>query len=125
MSTAIYNMSINAGEDFYLTLVIKDSLGVLIDLTGKTFAGQIREAWDSVDPSATFVCTVSNQTTNKGEVVIKLPHTQSNLMPFTGSKNANKRPTTDFIYDIEQTDLSGDVTRILQGTATFSPQVTR
>jgi hypothetical protein len=42
----------------------------------------------------------------------------------TPATNSNRRPLTEFIYDIEQT-VSGVKTRILEGIVTVSPNVTR
>lgn len=125
MISAVYNMQINAGDDFELEIIIKDATQSPINLTGNTYTGQMREAWDSKDSVATFVCTVSNQTSFKGQLLIKLPHAESIKIPCLPSKGNNKRPTSEFIYDIEQTDPSGNRTRILEGSVLVSPNVTR
>lgn len=125
MASVVYNIMLNKGDDFELQITVKDATGNAIDLTGYTYYGQIRSSFDAELPVATFVCTIANQNTDKGLVYIRLPHGQSSEIPVLGSKGNNRRPTTEYIYDIEETTQGGIISRIMEGTVTVSPNVTR
>lgn len=125
MSASIFNITINQGEDFEQEIIIKDEAKLPIDLTGYTYSGQIREKYDSATSVATFSCVLNDQRTNKGSVFLRLSHAQTQAIPCQPSTTANKRPLTEFIYDIEETDPSLKVKRILQGIVSVSPVVTK
>lgn len=125
MSAAPYNIVMNQGEDFELQLNIKDSSGVLVNLTGYTYAGQIREKYDSSSIVASFTYTLANQTTNPGVVFIRISHTNTSLIPCLPATPSNRRPITEFIYDLEETKPDSTVTRILEGVVSVSPEVTK
>lgn len=118
---ANYNMSINQGEDFIIKLLIKDDLGNAVNISSYTFDGQLREKYDSSSIAATFTFEFGQ---NTGEVFVKLSNQVTAAIPCAPATNSNKRPQTEFIYDIEQTK-DGIKTRILQGIASVSPNVTR
>lgn len=123
MST--YNFTINQGDDWSIKLVIKDSNGLAIDLTGYTFQGQMREKYDASTIIASFTATLANQITNPGEVTLSLTNVQTSAIPTLPATAKDKRPLTEYIYDVEQTDVSLKKTRILEGFIKVSPEVTR
>lgn len=117
-------MTINQGEDFELQIIIKDSNGTPINLTGNTYAGQIRSKYDSSTIIATFTITLGNQTTDPGLVYIRLSNTDTAAIVCDPATAKDPRPLTQFIYDIEETK-AGKITRILEGIVSVSPNVTR
>lgn len=118
-----YDISVKQGEDLYLVLELRDSSNALIDITGHVFSGQIRKTASDSAVVATFNFTVLDQVTNKGKVQVHLPHSVSSAIPLNSSLQA-QRTLTIMAYDIESL-YSGRVTRWLEGTVIFSPEVTR
>lgn len=118
---ANYNMVVNQGEDFIIKLLIKDESGVPVDISNDTFQGQIRERYDSPNVAASFSFEFGQ---NTGEVYVKLSNTVTAAIPVQASSQSNKRPSTEFVYDIEQTK-SGIKTRILEGIVAVSANVTK
>lgn len=118
---AIYNMAVNQGEDFIIKLLIKDESNNPVDISTNTFSGQIRERYDSANVAASFSFEFGQHT---GEVYVKLTNAVTAAIPVQASSQSNKRPTTEFVYDIEQTK-SGVKTRILQGIVSVSANVTK
>lgn len=124
MSAASYNMTVNQGEDFDLQIIIKDETGTPINLTGSTYAGQIRDKYDSSSIAASFSFTLGNQITDPGLLNVTMANTVTAAIPCKPATATDKRPITEFIYDIEQTK-AGLITRILEGIVAVSPNVTR
>lgn len=120
-----YNFTVGQGEDWSLTFNIKDDSGVLMDLTGYSFAGQVRDAYDSSNVIADFNFNIQNQLTNKGSVDVYLTHQQTSSIVLPVSTGANKRPQSQFVYDMKEIDYAGRVTRILEGTVTVTSSVTK
>lgn len=118
---ATYDMYINQGENYAIQLVIKDQAGDPIDITGDTFEGQIRDKYDASSIAATFVFENGPST---GSLFVKLSSEATGDIPCAPGTMQNKRPVTEFVYDIER-HSSGAVTRILEGSAFVSPEVTR
>lgn len=125
MPAANYNFFIEQGATFKTEMVFKDESGNLTDLTGFTYAGQIRSKYDSSSPVATFDITVANQTSDRGKIIIMLSSAATAAIPCSPSTNTDPRPITRYVYDIECTKTDGTVDRILQGVISVSPNVTR
>jgi hypothetical protein len=118
-----YDIPVKQGEDLYLVLELRDSGNNLIDITGHTFRGQIRRTASDTEVVASFTFSVLNQTTDKGKVQVHLSNTTSSSIQLNSSQNA-QRSLTIMAYDIES-EYSGRVTRWLEGTVIFSPEVTK
>jgi hypothetical protein len=118
-----YDMSIKQGEDFYLILEIQNADKTPIDLTGHVFRGQIRRT--ASDPSivAQFEFTLLDQVTDTGRVQVYLSSATSSAIDLTDSMKA-QRTLTVMAYDIESV-IGSRVTRWVEGTVIFSPEVTR
>lgn len=125
MSAAVYNIKIDQGSDFFMTLTFKDALGVNVDLTGFTFAGKIRTYFNNATHVAEFDFDILDQVTDTGKVVVSLSAADSTAIPVVGFSSPNtSRPIQKFIYDIEAT-ADGITQRWLQGLVQLSPEVTR
>lgn len=121
MSAAKYNMVVNQGEDFVMQITIKDQSGVPVSLVGSTFEGQLRSKYDSNVVAASFSFELGS---DPGTLLVKMSNAVTAAIPTEAATTANKRPLTEFIYDIEQTK-AGVKTRILEGIVSVSPNVTR
>jgi hypothetical protein len=111
-----YNLEINQGATFSLTATWKDSTGAAINLTGYTARLQVRENYAS---TTTIVSLTSSSGITLGgaagtvTIIITASATSALIAPWAG------------VYDLELVDASGVVTRLLEGAATVSPEVTR
>ncbi len=111
-----FNITINQGATFELTITWKDSAGTAINLTGYTARMQVRETYSS---TSTIVSLTSGSGITLGgaagtiAILISATTTAALTAPFSG------------VYDLELVSAGGVVTRLLQGAATVSPEVTR
>lgn len=109
---------IKQGSDWSTAFTIMDSNGI-VDLTGSSFAGQIRKTRLSENASASFTFSV-NLTTNK--VTVSLSDT------VTGSLEAGEDETdseSKYVYDFEWTRSDGTVDRFQEGQIIVSSGATR
>ena len=105
------DLTIEQGATFSRTITIKDDSNVAVNITSDTFAGQIRKRPQSGSVEASFTFTVTDGA--NGEVTATISATDTAAMD-----------TGDFVYDIEWTSGS-TVTRLLEGTASVTAEVTR
>jgi len=104
------NLVIDQGASFETTVNLIDDEGDAVDLTGYSAAGQIRKHYTS--SSATNITIVLGGA--NGTVTMALSaNATANLV-------AGK-----YLYDVEVTDPSSIISRILEGIVTVTPQVTR
>ncbi len=109
---AIYsNFTIDQGSSFSALVDVTDSDGDALNLAGYTASGQIRKTYSSSTFTA-FTAIVSNAI--GGVVAISLSATQ------TGALKAGR-----YVYDVEITSASGDITRVVEGQIEVTPGVTR
>ena len=111
-----FDITINQGATFELTITWKDSAGTAINLSGYTARMQVRETYSSTTPIVSL--TNGAGITLGGSagtiaIVISATTTAALTAPFSG------------VYDLELVSAGGVVTRLLQGAATVSPEVTR
>jgi hypothetical protein len=119
-----YDMNIDQGSDYRITLTIKDELGAAINLTGQVFSGQIRRTASDVVILASFTFNVLPQAgLTLGQVEVLLPGVTSSSIPVATSKSATRTPTI-YCYDIESTSF-GVTTRWIEGLVTINPEVTK
>ena len=112
MAAGKHNIIIDQGSDFAEDYVIKEN-GVVKDLTGYTARAQMRATKSSSTISATFTCTIA--TPANGSINMSLGHALSSAL--TPGK---------FYWDIEiYTAGEASVTRLLQGEALLTTEVTR
>ena len=123
MSAATYNLFIDQGSDFAIDLVIKEN-GSAMDLTNYSGRGQLRSTHESTTIAAYFKVTKTNPA--GGALKVEIPNgnwTDSGGTTRLGSKDI---PAGQYVYDLEIfTNADGVVKRIMQGTATINPEVTR
>lgn len=105
------DLTIEQGATFSRTITVKDSSNVAVNISSDTFAGQVRKRHQSGTVEATMTCTVTDGANGEFTAVIS-------------STDTTAMDPGDFVYDIEWTSGS-TVTRLLEGTATVTPQVTR
>lgn len=112
MSAATYNLSIDQGSNFAIQLTLTED-GNPKDITGYLARAQLRTTKTSSTVSATFECTVTDAV--NGGVRMHLPNAVTAALP-----------AGLYYYDLEL--YSSDeyiVTRLLEGQANVSQEVTR
>ena len=111
MAAGTYNFVLDQGATFSRQLTVKDN-GSVMNLTGYSVASTMRSTHDSSTVSGTFTCTISNATGG----VITIAMTNSTTAAIEEGM---------YVYDLEITSGAGTVTRLMEGTVTVNPEVTR
>ena len=123
MSAATYNLFIDQGSDFAVDLVIKES-GTAKNLSNYSGRGQLRSSHTATVIAGYFKVTITNAA--NGSLKVELPNsdwTDSGGVTRNGSKDI---AAGQYVYDVEIfTNSDAVVKRIIQGTATINPEVTR
>jgi hypothetical protein len=104
------NLVIDQGSTFSTDLTLTDDIGDLLILTGYTANSQIRKWYTSSSPSATFETQINVQSS-----VITLSLTASQTSNLIAGR---------YVYDVELS-AGSEVSRIVEGIVTVTPQVTR
>lgn len=105
-----YDLSIYKGDAVKFTVTVKDSNGSAVDLTGYTAKASLKANY-SDDSPVDFVCTISNAAGGVVSVYLS-PSTSSSLS------------LSDYIWDFQLTEPSGDVRTYLTGDVQVTPEVT-
>jgi hypothetical protein len=126
MRAGKYNMTCEQGTTFRRTLFIEQP-DLAEDPTGNTFAPfdlsgynarmQVRRTIDTTN----FLLEL---TTENGALTIN-PSTAINEIYIDVSASVTASVSTSGVYDIEIIDVSGVVSRVLEGEFNLSPEVTR
>jgi hypothetical protein len=113
MAAGQLNILIEQGATFSRVLTVYSTGSTPLNLTGKTLRGQLRKNLSDADPAATFTFTAADQSTSPGVATWLLAATATALLPAQTLR-----------YDVELVDGT-TVTRILEGEAFVSGEVTR
>jgi len=105
-----YNIVADQGATFNLNFTIATD-GVALNLTGYTFAMQVRRSTNS---STTLLSLTSATMTSVGTVAVTV-----------SAATMNDVPAGRWVYDIELTSSGGTVTRYLEGRFIVKAQVTQ
>lgn len=118
---ATQNITLKRGDSWDLLARVKgkNALGdlVYLDLTGCTPKAQIRASEDAETPIAEITCTLTDQVTLAGGILLRLEDTAT----------AALAPTTSAKWDLEikWPGVNGDRKTVLAGTVTITADVTR
>lgn len=110
--SAKYDITMDQGATFNRTLTLKDDSGTVVNLTGNTFAGQIRTSAHSGTIAGTFSFVITNA--SGGVFTWKMSPTITAALP-----------AQQCVYDVEMTQANGDVVRLLEGFVDVKANVTR
>ena len=122
--TATYNFILNQGSDKTLRFVIKSMLAYYcqkvykrIQLNGYSAAMQLRKFVEDQDAVLTL-------TTSNGKLMIE--ENIGYLTAYFSNEDTGSLEAGDYVYDLEiQMQEENKVYRILEGTVTVSPEVTK
>ena len=111
-----YSFVIDQGADWFLNIAYKDSAGAAINLTNYTAAMQFRLTVDATTAAISLTqASGITITAATGNLAIRATAAQ------TGALDDSAK----YVYDLEITSPAGIVTRLIQGTASVSSEVTR
>jgi len=116
MAAGQYDILCEQGATFRRELVWQDENESPIDLTGYSARMQVRPSVKSTDVIVELTTANNRITLYPAEGKIEL-----NLLASTTAGLVAKQ----CVYDLEMVAPSGEVTRLLQGSFTISPEVTR
>ena len=105
------NIVIDQGTDYLQLASAKYSNGEAINLTGYTYESQLRKHHTS---NTYYVMTVTTHNANAGIVTFSMSRTLT----------ANV-PDGRYLYDVEGTSSANTRTRLFQGIATITPEITK
>lgn len=111
-----YDLEIKQGATLSLTATWKDSTGTAVNLTGYTARMQVRATYDS---SSTILSLTSGSGITLGGSAGTIAITAS------ATTTAALSAPWSGVWDLELVSGGGEVTRLLEGAATVSPEVTR
>lgn len=117
MVAAVHDITIEQGATFQLNLVWKDGAGTPINLTGYTARMQVRRKYTSETALLSF--TTENGAITLGGALGTIA--VQGLATLTDDLPA----PAGCVYDLEVISGGGIVTRLVQGGAYISPEVTR
>ena len=104
------NLVMDKSSDFSVSLIVTGSDGTAFNLTGYTGLSKIRKHWSS-NVYHTMTCDTSADPTG-GVLTLSANNTVTgNIAPGRWS------------YDVEVSNASNEVTRVLQGVVTVTPEI--
>ena len=111
MTAGIYDIVIDQGADFSIQLDLAND-GSAVDLTGFSARAQLRATPTTSELAASFTINFTDRA--NGQLKMEMPNaTTAGLSP------------GKYYYDLESVSGGGVVTRLLQGVARVTPNVTR
>ena len=112
MAAGTYNFTLEQGSTFSRQITVQENSSAL-NLTGYTARMQMRSTHDSSSIALTFTAAIANPATN-GKI---------NLGATATATAAVEEGI--YVYDLEIESSGGVVTRLMEGTVTVTPEVTR
>jgi hypothetical protein len=107
----ISNLFVDAGSDYSNIITVSSSNGQSLNLSGYTVASQLRKSYSS---STVYAFSASIYDAASGKVRLQLSAANSSVIP-----------AGRWLYDVEITSPSGTKTRVVEGIATITPQITQ
>lgn len=107
----VANIFIDQGSDYSNIVTVTASNGQPLNLTGFTVASQMRKSYSS---STAYSFNASILSASLGRVRLQLTAAQSEAIP-----------PGRYLYDVEVTSSNGAKTRVVEGIATITPQITQ
>lgn len=117
MTAGIYNLTIEQGANFSRTITWLDADGIELDLSDYMARAQFRT-------SHTASTTVFELTTENSGIVLGGAAGTIALVSSAASTAVLTAPSYG-VWDLELIDASGNVTRLLEGRYSITPEVTR
>lgn len=103
------NIVVDQGTSFNTTISMYADDGSVLNLTGYTCSSKIKKSYTSIN-SISFATSISG---NDGIITLSLTPEQTANVSYGR-----------YLYDVELIDSSNNVTRVIEGIVTITPQVT-
>lgn len=116
MTSAKYDFCLGQGTDLTLPFLLKDSAGTPLDLTGFQARMQLRQTYYDAE-------AIDTLTTDNGRIAIEAGEGRVSCS-FPNSVT-ERYPAQKLLYDLELVEPSGTVRRIVHGTVSVTPEVTK
>jgi hypothetical protein len=113
------DIEIKQGADFQLGVTWQDDSETPIDLTGYTARCQVRASMEA----ETTLLSITEEESDDGQVAIG--DDGEFTIWFKNAATELLDPTTSAVWDVELVSPGNIVTRLLEGTAVITPEVTR
>ena len=113
MTAATYDLVIDQGSDFAIDLTITDA-GTAKNLTGYSGRAQIRSTHAASSATASFTCSIVGAA---ADGILKMELSAATTTSMTPGR---------YVYDLEiHTASDAIVKRLIEGSVTINPEVTR
>ena len=109
---AVANFNIDQGTTFSSTVTVKDSSGSPLDLTGYTTSAKMALGYASTRTRTDLTIEFTADRTTGGVT-----------MSLTATQTAALEAPARYVFDLDITDSSGTVTRVIEGLMTVRPNV--
>ena len=109
---AVANFNIDQGATFSSTVTVKDSTGNPLDLTGYTATAKMALGYSSTRTRTDLTIAFNSDRTTGGVT-----------MSLTATQTAALEAPARYVFDMDITDSSGTVTRVIEGLMTVRPNV--
>lgn len=106
------NIIIDQGADFSTTITVTDNNNEVVNLADYTARGQIRKHYTS-------------ETAIDLDITFEIPRSEGKLTFSLNHANTTNIEAGRYVYDVELVSSANVVTRLVQGIATVTPEVTR
>jgi hypothetical protein len=111
VAAGTYNFTFEQGATFSRQLTVQDN-GAAMNLTGYSARMQLRSSVESTTVALTVTCSI----TGPSDGIVTVSNTAAETMSVDAGI---------YVYDLEIESGTGVVTRLMQGTATITANVTR
>ena len=111
MEPVRYNITVRQGSPYRRTLLLKQSNGAPVNLTGCSVRSQLRRSYFS---SSHIDIPVTIESAPDGKIRIDIPSTTTKVIPYSFG-----------VYDVELTMSNGDEEKVIYGNFTVTPEVTK
>jgi hypothetical protein len=112
MAAGNHDIKIDQGSTYNMQIVLEED-GSPIDLSNYTFASQIRKSHYAESIAAQFNTEIVNGPLGAFNIYL------------TDIQSAALDASFTYVYDVEITSSGGSVTRVIEGTVSVNPEVTR
>lgn len=109
---AYAELSLDQGTDYLGQLTLSNDDGTPLDVTGSTFDCQIRKSYFSANSTANLEMAIVDAANG----VVSLTLDAANTANIKSGR---------YLYDIKRTDANNQVTRLVEGIITVTPQVSQ
>lgn len=117
MAAANYDITIEQGATFPLSIIWKDDSGTPINLDGYTARMQVRKSSQSDE-------VILNLTSNESDLSITLGGEDGTIDILIPAEVTAGLEVRRAVYDLELVN-DPEITRLIQGSVTISPEVTK